>query len=387
MAARSTRGAHPIRQACLIALVVLAGCKGAAPPPPESMSAPAPAASAPAPAAAPDERPEDEVANAQPGPPDPAPVAAGDESGDNDRARAAAGVAPAPTPPATAPAPTPLATAPAPAPPAAGPPATAPRLAGSRKHTNGAGYQRGPSPTSVSPAPADRPVVGAAPAPATEPPDPESGAVRPGPEPGAPPATSPAPAAPAASVEAFYASLPEQAIAFHVPRAVPRGQLFAVRLVVQPGLSEADLARVLVDIAADAGPAPVPGDVRTRATRVGDEMQARLSSPTLQIVPRGDDRQLVRSDAVTEWVWDVTAAKGGAHQLTLSLYAIPQGRGSGIKVKTFEETLTVEVALIDEIKDTLADNWEWMWTFVLGPLGALMWRRRQRRHAHQREPQ
>jgi hypothetical protein len=183
------------------------------------------------------------------------------------------------------------------------------------------------------------------------------------------------------SVEAFYASLPEQAIAFHVPRSVQRGEMFAVRLVVQPGQSEAALEAALVDIVTDAGPAPAPGDIRTRTTRVGDEMQASISSPTLQIVPRGENRQLVRRGAVTEWVWDVTANRGGSHRLTLGLYAIPPGRGSGVKVKTFEETLTVNVTFFDEVRDTVANNWEWMWTFVLGPLGALAWRRRQRRHA------
>ena len=108
-------------------------------------------------------------------------------------------------------------------------------------------------------------------------------------------------------VEAFYAGLPEEAIAFHVPATVPRGQLFTVRLVVEPGKSEAEIARVLVEMARDAG----PGEVRTRTARVGDEMQALLSSPTLQIITHGNDTQLVRRSGVTEWAWDVTATTGG----------------------------------------------------------------------------
>lgn len=223
------------------------------------------------------------------------------------------------------------------------------------------------------------------PAPAPTPPaaEPDARATAPAadldPAPTAPAAEPDAPA-PHASVEAFYASLPEQAIAFHVPRTAARGQMFTVRLVVQPGQSEADLAIALVAIVADAGPAPGPDEVRTRMTLIADEMQARISSPTLQIVVRGDDRQLVRRDAVTEWVWDVTAPAGGVHHLTLNLYAIPPGRGSGVRVKTFEETLTVEVAFLDDFKETIADHWEWMWTFVLGPIGAVAWRRRRRRH-------
>jgi hypothetical protein len=179
---------------------------------------------------------------------------------------------------------------------------------------------------------------------------------------------------PRAGVEAFYASLSEEAIAFHVPGTVPRGQLFTVRLIVEPGKSGAELERVLVEMARDAG----PGEVRTRTARVGDEMQALLSSPTLQIVVRGNDTQLVRRSGVTEWAWDVTATTGGTHRLALTLYAIPQGRGSGLKVKTFEETLTVKVGFVDEVKETLTEHWEWMWTFVLGPVGALMWRRHRR---------
>jgi hypothetical protein len=210
----------------------------------------------------------------------------------------------------------------------------------------------------------------ASPAPAPPAPDPA-------PAPEAAPAPAPAPEAapdPRADVEAFYASLPEEAIAFHVPGTVPRGQVFTVRLIVEPGKSEVEIERVLVEMARDAG----PGEVRTRTVRVGDEMQALLSSPTLQIVVRGNDTQLVRRSGVTEWAWDVTATTGGKHRLALTLYAIPQGRGSGLKVKTFEETLTVQVGFVDEVKEKLSEHWEWLWTFVLGPVGALVWRRRRR---------
>lgn len=383
MAARSTRGIQLWRWACLAALALLSACQSksaSSRSPVESMGAPA--AVAPAEPAEPtatgarlaDERAQapSEPAAAAPGMDEPAAVTAPPVSGTPRPA-----LPPPPSAPVAVPASRPHR-----------PSGDTGRDRGEGQGHAGAGRSR-PRPVQMATDIEDTATEAAArredadhdqpghtgkaqvaknteePAPAPEP----------APEPAAPQAS------PQASVEAFYASLPEQAIAFHVPRSVQRGEMFAVRLVVQPGQSEAALERVLVDIVTDAGPAPAPGDIRTRTTRIGDEMQASIASPTLQIVPRGEDRQLVRRDAVTEWVWDVTATTGGSHRLTLSLYAIPQGRSSGIKVKTFEETLTVTVTLIDDIKDTVANNWEWMWTFFLGPIGALAWRRRQRRHA------
>lgn len=403
MAARSTRVIHPWHRTCLAALALLAGC--ATESAPESASAPAAE-----PAAGAATRPEED--RGQLVPPEP---------GAEDVAPAAAPLAATPTPtPAPAPVATPMPAPPAatpgstPAPPVATPtpgqalastPEAAPRPGGkngyagrTRDKPRASQGQQRPSTRpaqagdSAGARAADGPPVTAAELadrdrPAEEPAAPQN-LERLFEEPSVEPPAQPAveAAAPQASVEAFYASLPEQAIAFHVPRTVARGQLFTVRLVVQPGLSEADIERVLVDIVADAGPAPKPGELRTRTTRIGDDMQARISSPTLQIVARGEDRQLVRRDAPTEWTWDVTANAGGSHRLTLGLYAIPEGRGSGVKVKTFEETLTVEVTFFDEVKETVANHWEWMWTFVLGPLGALVWRWRQQRRARAGSP-
>ncbi|WP_428262014.1 hypothetical protein [Haliangium sp.] len=195
------------------------------------------------------------------------------------------------------------------------------------------------------------------------------------------PAPSPSPVAEqpdanAGPVESFLAGLSEEAIAFHVPDKAIQDQLFSVHLLVHPGRSETELA-VTLSQALDAGR---PADVHTRRTKLGEEMRARLTSPTLTITPRGDETQLVREAVETRWQWDVIATTGGSHKLTLSLYAIPQGRSSGVEVKTFEETLEVEVPLTARISDTVSNNWEWMWTFILGPVVALLWRRRHRHH-------
>lgn len=185
---------------------------------------------------------------------------------------------------------------------------------------------------------------------------------------------------PYAEVEAFFASLPEEAIVFHVPRSAPLREAFVVRLVVQPGADAAALKEVLVE----AQPEARPGDIHTREAKLAPEMQATLTSATLSIKARGAETQLVRRDAPTEWSWDVTAPAGGSHRLTLALYAVPRGRASGIKVKTFDETLVVKVPFLVEAKDVLAENWEWMWTLVVGPLLAVGWRRWRRTHPIQR---
>lgn len=184
------------------------------------------------------------------------------------------------------------------------------------------------------------------------------------------------PADPYAEIEAFFAGLPQEAIVFHVPRTAPLREAFVVRLVVQPGADAAALKHALVELQ----PGARPGDIHTREAKLAPEMQATLTSPTLQIVARGADTQLVRSGAPTEWSWDVTAPAGGSHRLTLALYAVPRGRGSGIRVKTFDETLVVQVPFLVEIRDVIAENWEWMWTLVVGPLLAVGWRRWRRTH-------
>jgi len=117
----------------------------------------------------------------------------------------------------------------------------------------------------------------------------------------------------------------------------------------------------------------------TRTAKLADEMRASLTSPTLAITPVGVETQLLRRSAPTEWRWNVVATTGGAHILHLALYAIPPGRASGVQVQTFSESLQVHVPFTAQIGQTLSDNWEWMWTFIIGPIGALAWRRYGRR--------
>ncbi len=205
----------------------------------------------------------------------------------------------------------------------------------------------------------------------------------PAPLPQPPPQPPPQPTLVGDEAEAFYAALSDEAIAFHVPKRASIDQVFRVSLLVHPGHSEQALAGALaarIQPSPD-GPTPTAADIDTRSAKLSDEMQATLtsSSTEVNIVPQGADTQLVRRQVATEWHWDVTAKEGGSHQLTLSLYAIPQGRRSGIKIRTFQETLHVDVPTLVQLQRTVSDHWEWMWTFIAGPTLALLWRQRRRR--------
>jgi hypothetical protein len=48
-------------------------------------------------------------------------------------------------------------------------------------------------------------------------------------------------------------------------------------------------------------------------------------------------------------------------------------------VKTFERTLEVDVTLRERLQTFVEGNWQWLWTALFVPLGALLLQRRRQR--------
>ncbi|MCB9792449.1 MAG: hypothetical protein H6741_06940 [Alphaproteobacteria bacterium] len=179
-------------------------------------------------------------------------------------------------------------------------------------------------------------------------------------------------------VDAFIDGLPDEAIVFNVPAEVLIDSVTQVRLLIHPGVEgEALQAR----FEAERGGLQT-GAVSQASVPTSEEMGASLVSSGLSVTALRPERQLLSLREPTEWLWEVRANEGGQHALTLTLYAIPPGRSSGRTLEVFERQMTVTVPAGQQALGMVQDNWEWMWTFLLAPLGGWwLHRKRQREQA------
>jgi hypothetical protein len=167
--------------------------------------------------------------------------------------------------------------------------------------------------------------------------------------------------------------LPTAFVAFNAPRTLGRGETATIQLLLSPASKS---IRELED----------------RLSEVGDKIGARIRySSTMEAVLRSQDfevdpvdsksRKFVPSDQDTEWLWQVTPKKTGDLRLFLTLYAIIDvaGKEGPVKVGTFHRTLTIRVTWTQRAGDFFKDNWKWLWTAILVPVGVWAIRKRAER--------
>lgn len=179
------------------------------------------------------------------------------------------------------------------------------------------------------------------------------------------------------AADEFVAGLRPEPVVFNVPKTMEIDETIRLRLLLQPGKSAADLAALFER---QRRPEEV-GELETSQTvRAADEMVAKLQSETLEVTNLGTDAQAVRRNEPTEWEWSVKAVEGGPQRLTLTLYAIRPGTVAPRRIgEPLEYPMTVNVPIARVATDFIAGNWEWLWTFLLAPVGGWLWQRRRRR--------
>jgi len=112
--------------------------------------------------------------------------------------------------------------------------------------------------------------------------------------------------------------------------------------------------RVVVRV---SGPAPPPdfepglpgaGPIRNRDVNVGSDLMANLSGDKedFQISRVGDDdgKRTLATGTFAEWQWDVLPLRSGKKTLSLVLYVLLQDENRPLEVKTYDETIEVEVS-------------------------------------------
>jgi len=116
-------------------------------------------------------------------------------------------------------------------------------------------------------------------------------------------------------------------------------------------------------------------------------MVANLTGLDFDIERTSDARQPVATTGVTMWAWSIEPTDPGTRSLHLTLSALidVDGNEETYTVKTFDRTWTVVVPWPDRVTGFAGENWQWLWTAILLPLVAFVWRRlrmRQRGGEH-----
>ena len=119
-------------------------------------------------------------------------------------------------------------------------------------------------------------------------------------------------------------------------------------------MKEGNSHRVVVRV---SGPAPPPdfepglpgaGPIRNRDVNVGSDLMANLSGDKedFQISRVGDDdgKRTLATGTFAEWQWDVLPLRSGKKTLSLVLYVLLQDENRPLEVKTYDETIEVEVS-------------------------------------------
>jgi hypothetical protein len=124
--------------------------------------------------------------------------------------------------------------------------------------------------------------------------------------------------------------------------------------------------------------------------RVANQMEARLSGRGFKIQAITPEVQAVSKANVTEWKWEIEAAKPGSQPLLLTLSALLQVEGERLPraIRTFERTIEVRVTWPQRLSNFMVDNWQWLWTTLLVPIVGWIiqkWRRPNKKRKRERK--
>jgi hypothetical protein len=114
----------------------------------------------------------------------------------------------------------------------------------------------------------------------------------------------------------------------------------------------------------------------TRAViQVSKILNVTLLAPDFKVLALTPDRQALSETEITEWKWDLSGAPPGKHDIHLSINAIVTVDNDRAErsIKTFESTITVEIAPQQRLLAMLKEHMQWIWSTLLLPAGMWLW--------------
>lgn len=191
------------------------------------------------------------------------------------------------------------------------------------------------------------------------------------------PLPSPSPAR--LPVDAVLEQMTVGNMVFNRPASMVRGEAKRVTLLIS---QSSTIDELKAELGASAGA------VREQQIRIAPLMQARLTGSAFAITPITPEEQPMSSSETTEWQWEIKPAEFGQLPLHLSVDMIVtiDGQERRRHLRSFEETIIVEVAWGPWIASFVWENIEWLVTAIVLPLGLWLVKRWRKRRRQRKEP-
>lgn len=169
-------------------------------------------------------------------------------------------------------------------------------------------------------------------------------------------------------------------IAFNAPETLHRGESAEIALLVGLGNQSAALKAAL------QGPS---SQKQSAAVQIADQMQAKLTGIGFDIQPESAETQTVGVLNMTQWRWQVSPTRTGKLRLHLTLNALLKNDGEtqAVTIRTFDRTIPINVTFNEQLSSFFGDNWQWLFTTLLLPIGVSLWRVLRHRRAADAAPE
>ena len=178
---------------------------------------------------------------------------------------------------------------------------------------------------------------------------------------------------PFAEVDNLVRNLPLGNVVFDPPRTMEVDDSATVSVVLSPTDSIEKLKQQLPQ--EHRKDAEVGADIK-----VSSRMKAALVGTYFDIKELRPAIQAVTSIAPTTWRWTITAKEDGTQELSvqLMLFLEIDGKETPFLVKSFERTVEVEVTSLVRTRKFVENNWQWLASTIVIPLGIWIYKKRNR---------
>ena len=149
-------------------------------------------------------------------------------------------------------------------------------------------------------------------------------------------------------------------VAFNAPKTLQLDDVAVIQLLLSMQQSVEELQEMIT----------AAGEREGESIKVSNRMQARLSGQSFKIEAITPETQAISGVDSTEWKWEIQPTRPGQQQLHLTLSATLDIEDERIPrtVRTFDQTIDVQVTLSQRLSRFVNSPLQWVLTVIAVPL-------------------